>query len=313
MQSHAAAQAQAAAYHAQVRAFPFALTPKHHDAALYQDLRASFGHLLPGRPRLTPGAAGAAPGEPPADTALWLQDAPIAVRYRYEAPQLAAATAGDLAGRTAEAYARARVAPASRGPGVERVAPAWLAKWGVEGAARAEYDLTAPDAAGADHEELLVLVRAGGVMLVTTRWPRGAVDAATLALFRSAAEATLVWDARRWQSASGLWPESSFLQPRVVATLWPGREEQLAWLAREARFEDAEREAVTTAVDDVLRNAGAPWAGLDAAAWSAHRDRLLGALVQPAARAFVEGAFGEVRTAQDLRGLAAMLGRAVSG
>ncbi|HEY1957900.1 MAG TPA: hypothetical protein VGH28_19905 [Polyangiaceae bacterium] len=307
IQSHRDGQARAAALRQQVQNFPFALTPKASDAALYQDLRATFGHLVPGRAQLT--AVQPAWGEPPADAMLWLSDAPITVRYRYEPAAFVAASAADLATRTAQTYAANRAQRA-----VELIpADAWLSTWSVEAAAHAEYDLPAPDAAGADHEELFVLVRGGMVMFVTTRHPRAGVDPITLSLFRSATEGSMCWDAQRWQSGTTPWPESTFLEPRMLATLTPYRSDQAAWLAREhGPMSEDERAGIYDALDRVLRTAGPAWSMLDASAHASHRVTLLAAIRESKLRAFVDATFAEVRSAHDLRGLAMMIGR-VSG
>ena len=304
--SHREGQARAEALRRQVQSFPFTLTPKASDVALYQDLRTTFGHLVPGRPQITP--AQPAYGEPPADTVLWLADAAITVRYRLEPAAFVAANAHDLAARTAQIYAARR---AQRAVDVALVDAGWQATWGVEAAARADYDLPTPDAAGADREELFVLVRGGMVMFVTTRHPRAGVDPVTLALFRSATEGSMTWDPMRWQSGVTPWPESSFLEPRALATLRPQREQQEAWLAYEAAPSgEEERAAIYEALERVLRTAGPAWAPLDADAHASYRVSLLAAIQQPKLRSFVDASFAEVRTAHDLRGLAMMVGRA---
>ena len=306
--SHREGQARAAALRQQIQNFPFTLTPKLCDAALYQDLRATFGHLVPGRAQLT--AAPQVWGEPPADAILWLAHAPITVRYRYERAAFVASSAADLAMRTAQSYGANRT---QRAVDVTSPEPGWLATWGVEAAAHADYDLAAPDGAGADHEELFVLVRGGMVMFVTTRHPRAGVDPVTLALFRSATEATISWDAQRWQSGTTPWPESTFLEPRMLATLTPYRNDQSAWLARESgAIDDDQRAGVHDALDRVLRTAGPAWSVLDESARASHRVTLLAAVRQPTLRTFVDATLAEVRTAHDLRGLAMMIGRATN-
>jgi len=301
-------RARAAALQSQMRAFPFAMTPKAHDVALYTDLRNGFGHLVPGRPQLTP--AMPSPGEPPDDTALWLSDLPITVRYRLEGPAFAATSAADLAGRTAEEHARRR-ARTGTSPGVELVHPGWLGAWATEAAARASYDLAYVDPMGADREDLFILVRSGSVMRVTVRYPNAAVDVVTRSLFLSAFEATLSFHPERWHQVHALWPESSFLEPRVIPTLRPAREEQVRGLTPMLRVGEAERTSIFRALDEALKNAGAPWLALDAASWNRHRDALLGPVADPRLRAAIEAGFGEVRTAHDLRGLALVAGRAV--
>ncbi|MBC7052154.1 hypothetical protein G6O46_24400, partial [Salmonella enterica subsp. enterica serovar Enteritidis] len=106
---------------------------------------------------------------------LYLQDAPIAVRYRLEPPSFPAASAAELARGTGERYvARRAQAPVA----VDWANETWLSAWGVEAAAVAAYDVApSPDAGAARaREDLFVLVRQGVVLLVSWTYPRGFID-----------------------------------------------------------------------------------------------------------------------------------------
>lgn len=288
-------------------ASPFALTPHRDDTALFQDARIGFSHLVPGRPSLGPAAA--RPGDPPADAILHLQDAPIAVRYRVEAPFFAAPTAADLARETAARYASWR---AQANVVADRANETWLAAWGVEAAAVAAYDLPPSTAAGTGHgrEDLFVLVRHGVVLLVSWTYPRGFVDDPAYASFASVAEATMIWDPMRWEQRGRVWPVGEFLEPGLYGAPKPKYNEAAKELVGTPLLPE-ERSRLFTILSGVVSGAGAPWVPLAPELRESNRRAILGAVQNGRVRTFVEEAFADVRTAHDLRGLAIILGRAL--
>jgi hypothetical protein len=279
---------------------PFTLTAQRDDVALFKDARAGFSHLVPGRPTLAP--IGARPGELPADAALHLQDAPITLRYHLAPPAFAAPSAVELARVTAEHVGGLR---ATGRPLVELANATWLGSWGVEAAAVAAYDV----ADGASHEDLFVLVRQGLVMTVTWTCPRGLTGDPAYATFASIAEATMVWDPLRWEQRGRVWPESGFFAPGLYGAPRPQHAEAARQLARVA-LAPPERARLLDTASRIVSRAGAPWVRLGRESLIADKADLLAATRDPSVRAFVEGAFADVRTSHDLRGLAILLGRA---
>lgn len=286
-------------------ASPFALRPARDDTALFQDARAGFSHLIPGKPAL--GTPGLRANEPPADAIVHLQDAPITIRYRFEPPTVTARSAMDVARLTAERYAgfRARAAVA-----VDFANPSWLTVWAVEAAAVAAYDVAGPPGTTRMREDLFVLVREGMVMLVTWTYPRGFIDDPAYATFASVAEATMVWDRSRWEQTGRVWPESAFLGPGLYGAPKPKHNDTAKELAV-ASIGDEERAHLMSILAGVVSGAGAPWVPLPPEVREANRRLLVGAVRDARVRAFVAKAFEDVVTAHDLRGLAMMLGRAL--
>lgn len=312
--SGAGAASSAPAYRSSVPPSPFSLEiGKDDDAGLFQDARTGFSHLLPGRPSL----AMPRPGDPPADATMHLQDAAVTVRYKLEPPSVRAPSAAELARLTAERFACWRAqAPVN----VEHANPTWLLAWGAEAAAVATYDVAQaagstpppPSAPRSDapREDLFVLVRQGMVYVVTWTYPRGFVDDPAYASFASVAEATMVWDPLRWEQRGRIWPESAFVGPGIHAQPKPKHNESARWLAR-VPLHDDERARVLAVLAGVVGNAGAPWVELRPDTLEAHRSAVLSCVRHPELRTFVNGAFSDVRTAHDLRGLAVLLGRAL--
>lgn len=319
---HHEEQERAAARRAQLAAFPYTLRPASgapgHDVAIFTHLTARFTHALPGRPQLTPPLA--ANGEPVTDAVLWLYDLPVAIRYRCEAAAFSATSATELALEAARRFANWR---AQREVEV-KAAPEWHATWRVDGAAHARYDLAVADAIGANREELVVLVRAGMVMHVTIRYPKGALDFVTHASLRSFLWGTLLWEPAG--QGGSPWPQSTFLEPRVATTLVPGRHEQSVELA--ARLgptrPDAQRvdpvllgmieangRPVLDPTDPTFEAASPPWMPVPPEQLAIHRATLLEMMPHPELGAFLDATLPQVRTAHDLRGVALMLGRAL--
>lgn len=292
---------------------PFALARGHDDTAFYQDGRTGFSHLLPGRPRFAPAAA-VTQHAPMADTVLVFEDAPITVRYRLEAPRVAAPTAGDLAHVTAVLEARARAGASAATATVDHANTTWLEAWGVEGAAVAAYDV-APWAQGAppEREDLFVLVRGGLVMTVRWTYPRELAHDPAYAMFASVAEATMVWDPERWQhqQRARVWPESRLLGPGIRATPAAALLER----AREiASFPLApeDRAALLGVLATVVSNAGAPWVPIALPERATATSLLVSATRDPRIHAFAAQVMEDVRSAHDLRGAALLLARAVA-
>ena len=286
-------------------ASPFALTPSRDDTGLYQDSRIGFSHLLPGRPML----GLARPGDAPADAAIHLQDAPITVRYRVEAPSFAASSAADLARVTAERFATWRAQGAVN---VDFANDSWLLAWGVEAAAVSAYDVPANAALGNDiaREDLFVLVKQGAVLVVSWTYPRGFVDDPAYATFASVAEATMVWDSARWEQRGRVWPEGAFLGPGLFGQPKP-KYAELAKHLSSSPLVPEERTRVLSILSGVVSGAGAPWVPLELHIIEANKRAVLSAVRSGRLRAFVEESFLEIRTAHDLRGLAIVMGRAL--
>ncbi|MBX3222432.1 MAG: hypothetical protein KF795_18080, partial [Labilithrix sp.] len=282
---------------------PFSLeSGKDDDVALVLDARTGFSHLLPGRPSL----AMARPGDPPADATVHLQDAPVTIRYKLEQPSLHASSLGELARLTAERFACWR---AQAHVTVDFANPSWLLSWGAEAAAVATYDV-APGSSPPAREDLFVLVRQGMVYLVTWTYPRGFNDDPAYASFASVAEATMIWDPMRWEQRGRVWPESAFVGAGIYAQPKPRHAETARWLSS-VTLPDDERAHVLGVLASVVSNAGAPWVELRPDVLERSQSAVVAAFRAPELQAFVRGAFAEVRTAHDLRGLAVILGRAL--
>jgi len=278
------------------------MTASRDDTALLQDMRIGFSHLLPGRPSL-------AAGDASADAIVYLQDAPVTLRYRVEAPGFAAPTAGELARVTVEALgarrARARV-PA------DRANDTWLASWGVEGAAVSAYDVAPNEHTKTpEREDAFVLVRLGAVLSVTWTYPRGFVDDPAYASFASIAEATMIWDPARWQQHGRVWPDSAIAGPGLYGAPLPGYAERMRPVAN-ALLLPEERARILGVLSSIVGSAGAPWTPLFPETREPHRHAILGSLQNARMRALVDEAFTEVRSAHDLRSLAVLLGRALA-
>jgi hypothetical protein len=319
---HHEEQQRAAARRAQLAAFPFTLSPAigptGHDVAIFTHLSARFTHALPGRTQLTPPLA--AHGEPATDAVLWMYDLPVALRYRCEAAAFTAPSATDLAVEAARRFANWR---SQREIEVKAV-PDWYPTWRVDGAAQCRYDLAVPDSIGANREELVVLVRAGMVMHVTLRYPKGALDFVTHASMRS-----FVWGTMLWEPAGqnrSPWPQSTFLEPRVATTLSPGRHEQSAQLAArlgpmrpDPKMVDpvllgmieANGRSVVDPTDPTFEAAAPPWMPVPPEHLTIHRATLLEMMPHQELALFLDATLPQVRTAHDLRGVALMLGRAL--
>ena len=294
---------------------PFALSPGRDDTALYQDARSGFSHLLPGRPTL--GMAASRPGEQPTDAVVHLQDAPITIRYRLEAPSFAASSAAELARGTAERLAQWR---AQSPVAVDWANESWLAAWGVEAAVVAAYDVAASGTSRAtlgggigtplEREDLFVLVRQGMVMLVSWTYPRGFVDDPAYATFASVGEATMVWDFSRWEQRGRVWPESAFLGAGLFGAP-KSKYLELGRLLSSAPILPEERMQVLGILSGIVSGAGAPWVPLTVEMIAGNKRALISAVKSARLRALFEEGFREVRTAHDLRGLAIILGRAL--
>ncbi|MBX3188407.1 MAG: hypothetical protein KF819_15425 [Labilithrix sp.] len=276
----------------------FLLTPSRDDTSVFNDGRIGFSHLVPGRPTL--GAP--RPDDPPADAVMHLQDAPITIRYRLEAPAFAAPSAAELAKGMAERYAAWR----SQGP-VPASAPndSWLGAWAVEAAAVAAYEVPA----GQMREDLFVLVKQGMVLAVSWTYPRGFIDDPAYATFASVAEATMIWDASR-ENRGRVWPESPFMGPGLFGAPKPQLNETAKQLG--ASIPPGERAQILAILSGVVSGAGAPWVPLAPAIVEGNKRAILGAVRNATLRGFVEAIFPEIRTAHDLRGIAIVLGRALT-
>jgi hypothetical protein len=277
---------------------PFALTPSRDDTALFVDARASFSHLLPGRPTL-----GMVRMEDAADAVIHLQDAPISIRYKLEAPTFAASSAAELAFGTAERVGAWRAGVPVQ---VDFANPTWNTSWAVEAAAVASYTV------GPNREELFVLVKHGMVLIVSWSYPAGFVDDPAYATFASIAEATMVWDAQRMDQRGRVWPESTFLGPGLYGSPRPKYNEVAKQLVY-APIPPDERALLLSILSGVVSGAGAPWVPLARDIVEGNRRAILGATRDATVATFVENAFADVLTAHDLRGLAILLGRALDG
>jgi len=188
---------------------PISLEPgRDDDVALFQDSRTGLSHLLPGRPYL----GIARPNDPPCDATIHLQDAPITLRYKLEAPSLAAPSSAELSRLTANRYASWR---AHQTISSEITDPSWLLSWGAEGASVATYDVALVGAP--QREDLFVLVRQRMVYIITWTYPTGFPDDPAYAAFASVAEATMIWDPIRWEQRGRVWPESTFVGPGITS------------------------------------------------------------------------------------------------
>ncbi len=296
---------------------PFALARSHDDTALYQDGRAGFSHLLPGRPRFARADAGGsgpyAAYAPHADALLVLEDAPITIRYRLEPPRVNAPTAQDVAHLTAVLEARVRAGVHADTATVDHANTTWLAAWGVEGAAVAAYDVATMTPDGPpEREDLFVLVRGGLVLSVRWTYPRELATDPVYAMFASVAEATMIWDPERWQQQqrARVWPEGRILGPGMRAVLPPALLDHARDLATRP-LPAGEREALLAVLSTVVSNAGAPWVPIAAPERQAATSLLQGATHDRRLHDFIARLLDEVRNAHDLRGAALLVARAV--
>jgi hypothetical protein len=303
----------------QLASFPFTSQPVGHDVAVFNHLTARFTHAVPGRAQLTPPLA--AHGEPATDAVLWMYDVPLAIRYRCEGQAVGGATATDVAVESGKRFAQWR---AQKPIELKPVSSEWCMTWRADGGAWARYDLPAPDSTGANREDLILLVRAGMVMHVTMRFPKNGVDLVTLASLRGFMWSTILWEPVGMTQSP--WPASAFLEPRVAATLVPGRHEQSAHLGARMQIPRADQNRLEPALLGMIEGKGrttiepsedpfdvpaAPWAPATHEMLTAHANALCTALPHPELRLFLDGTLPHVRTVHDLRGVALMLGRAV--
>jgi hypothetical protein len=82
---------------------------------------------------------------------------------------------------------------------------------------------------------------------------------------------------------------------------------QIAW----STLIPAERTRLLAMVSGISASAGAPWTPLPNEVRDASRRALLGTTANRSVQAFLDGAFEDVLTAQDLRGLAVIVGRSL--
>jgi hypothetical protein len=250
-----------------------------------------------------------------------MYDVPVVLRYRCETVTVTGPTASDVAIEQARRFANWRT---QRDTEVRGLGPDWTMTWRADGASYARYDLPAADSVGANREELLLLVRAGMVMTITVRYPKGALDLVSLASMRGFVWATALWEPT--PIAQSPWPQSAFLDARVAATLVPGRHEQSAHLAQRMMLPRSEQDKLEPALLAMIEGKGRPtlapkedpfdvpappWAPITHEQLMTHHHAITAALPHPELRLFLEGTFPHVRTAHDLRGVALMLGRAV--
>jgi hypothetical protein len=234
----------------------FALTPTTQggETALFQDHRIGFSHALPGWPQAS--AVPGGPGEPPADAMVQLWDFPMWLRYRVEAmtgpAPSAAHAAHDYAARYAAYRTRDPVTP-------QPVSPDRARAWFVDAAATASYGLVTPDAMGATHEDLQVLVRHGTVLVITRRYAGAEQDWVRHASFRAAADATIIWDPQRYRYDAKVWPPSSFLEPMLPPVLLPGRQQAVPGIAQVLQQAASEGQALATVLEGMMRNDLPPW------------------------------------------------------
>ena len=249
-------------------------------------------------------------GEPPTDAVIHLQDAPITIRYRIEPPSFAASSAAELARGTASRFATWR---AQAQVNVDWANDTWLAAWGVEAAAVAAYDVPEnASTAGSPllREDLFVLVRQGVVMLVSWTYPRGFASDPAYATFASVAEATMVWDPARWEQRGRVWPEGPFLGAGLFGAPKP-KYSEIARQLSALPIALEERTQVLSILSGIVSSAGAPWVPLTRDTADGNKRALLSAVRSARLGVFIDEAFGDVRTAHDLRGLAIILGRAL--
>lgn len=287
----------------------FALQPTTQDGetALFQDARIGFSHALPGWPQATHDVPG--PGEPPSDALLQFWDFPMWIRYRVERMTTSAPSAMHAALDWATRYARNR----SRGDcTVTGATPERILAWSVDAAAVSSYPLAQPDAYGADHEDLTVLVRAGTILTVTRRHSGAAQDWVRHAAFRAAAEATMLWNPHRFRYDARIWPPSTFLEPMAAPQLVPTRQHALPSIAAALRLEHTQRSALGDVLRAMIESDDPPWQAVMPEA----KDRWYTAMAQAATAPDVVDLLGrglaEVQTAHDLRGFAVMTSMAMA-
>jgi hypothetical protein len=188
----------------------------------------------------------------------------------------------------------------------------WLAAWGVEAAAVVAYDVpeVSGSGTGVAREDLFVLVNHGMVMTVSWTYPQGFVHDPAYATFASVAEATMVWDAVRWEQRGRVWPESALLGPGLFGAPKP-KYQELGRDLSAATLLPVERTQVLSILSDIVAGAGAPWVPLTPDEVDGAKRAILSVIRNAQVRAFVETAFAEVRTAHDLRGIAIILGRSL--
>jgi hypothetical protein len=146
---------------------------------------------------------------------------------------------------------------------------------------------------------------------VSYRYARSELHWVARAFFVSAANACLSWDAARLRSIAQIWPQSSFLEPGLHASLLPQRLAEVPHLTAQMGLAAHEQGALESALAAILESDEPPWAVLDSNALGAHVAQLSSVSASPGLRAVVERQMYGVRTMHDLRGLALQLGRAM--
>jgi len=288
----------------------FALTPttQNGETALFQDTRIGFSHALPGWPQAT--WVPPSPGEPPADAMVQFWDFPMWIRYRVETMTSHAPSAMHVAVDYAQRYAMHRTRDAiAAGPARDDR----MHTWNVDAAAVASYALVGPDALGATHEDLAVLVKHGTVLTVTRRHAGAAEDWVRHAAFRAAADATMLWDPQRFRYDARIWPTSTFLEPMLLPVLLQGRQNALPGIAAAMQLAPGEGEALGKVLEAMMRNDDPPWQALAPEPRLRWAKELANAVKTEAVAALLRNGLAEVLTAHDLRGFALMTGMALSG
>lgn len=304
VRSHIEAKREARA----VAATPFALHPRGDgESALFEHRGTGFAHLLPGHPKQ--GTATTSPIEHVHDALVALYALPMCVRYHLSRPQLVASSAQDFALQVAGSYIGARAAAP---PSLRSVQGALLAAWAADAGALASYGLAYADPFGADQEDLVVVVRSGYAMAVTTRYARAEVHWVSRALLASAANASLSWDGSRLHNAQ-LWPASAFLVPGVHPVLQPQRVSELPYLAAEMALAPAERDGLATRLAAILSSEDPPWLPISPERAATTVAELSCVSQGRGLRTVLERQMQAVRTMHDLRGLAVQVGSALEG
>jgi hypothetical protein len=232
------------------------------------------------------------------------------IRYRVETMTSHAPSAMHVAVDYARRYAMHRTRDAVL------AAPARddrMHTWSVDAAAVASYALVAPDALGATHEDLAVLVKHATVLTVTRRHAGAAEDWVRHAAFRAAAEATMLWDPHHFRYDARIWPSSTFLESMLPPVLLQGRQNALPGIAAAMQLPPTEGEALGRVLEAMMRNDDPPWQPLGPEARLRWAKDLATAVRTEAVAALLRNGLAEVVTSHDLRGFALMTGMALSG
>lgn len=275
------------------------------ETGLLSDPASGFSMAIPGHPYQS--VTLDHPQVPRHDARVMVKDVPVELRFRRD-PRPEAIKAAPLAVALVQSFASNRCESQIN---LQPAQEAQRRAWGVEAAASAIYPLKRFDPSGADTEEVLVIVHAQRVMTITRAFPGAFTDSLRWTLFNTACNGSISWGpvGASPEAPPTLWPESAFLRPGVHGVLHPPRRAQALALARTLPSTLIER--VAPRLETLLYGSESPTTVIDASMRRFMGDYLLEVFEGTDASKLIQDSLPEVHNAQDSRGLALLLLRAV--